>query len=129
MTTIYAHYFEQLVFKFSLEDEARRKTPAWLKTSPFPPLPPRRAIEESHRLLSKMLGPFESGMEPEFLACALKSFDYLPGDHWYYEVSWAVWPRDWVGDRSSISVPILMTGESPSFEIFKYENRHLAYKG
>jgi len=127
MTKIYTHYFEQFVFKFSLGDAARSKTPEWSKVDPFPPLPPRKSIEESRRLLEKMLGKFESGMEPEFSACTLRPFDYMTDGHWFYEVSWAVWPRDWVGDRSVISVPVLMNGESPSFEVFKYEDRHLAY--
>ncbi|WP_146151778.1 hypothetical protein [Ahniella affigens] len=128
MTTMYSHYFEQLIFKFRLSGVGGNDSPEWNQSSPFPPLSPRAAIQESSLLLERMLGPFEPASKPEVHECALAPIGVPPGNRWYYKVSWWVWPRDRIGDRTSVAVPVLMSGKSPEFEVFEYKDLEAAYR-
>jgi hypothetical protein len=91
-------------------------------------LPPRKAIEISKGKLLELLKDFPWA-EPEFHSCALKNSGEYEGDFWYYEIEWMVWPAELDGsDRSGITVPVMLNGQVPLQEVFKYEDRAKAWR-
>ncbi len=127
MLKVYAYYFETLVFRFSVGPDDIPETPAWLDTEDFPPLSPRAAIETSRLVVLDMLKDYPCA-EPGFHACALKKTHDSDRGWWYYEVEWRVYPPEY-GDRSSLTVPVLLNGRVPAYDVFDYEDRALAWQG
>lgn len=123
---IFSYYFEELLFKFSLGPECGANQCPWRENEDFPQLPPREAIEISKASLIKMLKDYPAGSEPEFHSCALKNNE--SEGFWYYDVSWMVWPPDYDSDKSEINVPVMLNGQCPPYEVFKYEDRLNAWK-
>ena len=70
---IFSYYFEELLFKFSLDVECGANKFPLLDNEDFPRLPPRDAMAISKTLLKKLLKDYPEGFEPEFHSCALKN--------------------------------------------------------
>ncbi|WP_162997733.1 hypothetical protein [Pseudomonas sp. LTJR-52] len=126
MPKIYSYYFEELVFKFTFDLKDGAGSPEWRESEEFPPLPPRLAITASRVAILEMLRAYPYA-EPEFHSCALKRASEFEGAWWYYEIDWMVWPPD-EGDRSGVNVPVMLNGQIPSYEVFKYEDRASAWR-
>lgn len=126
MPKIYSYYCEELVFKFSFGSNEGANNPPWLENEDFPPLSPREAIAVSKLAVLEMLRAYPYA-EPQFHACALKKTSAFEGGWWYYDIDWKVYPPDY-GDRSGVNVPVMLNGQVPSFEVFKYEDRSSAWK-
>lgn len=124
----YSYYFEELVFKFSLDRSQEANSVQWLQDEDFPPLPPRQAIALSKITLARMLESYPWA-EPEFDACALTKTRDGDGEWWYYLISWMVWPPECDGgDPCQITVPVMLSGESSRYQVFKWEDRLNAWK-
>ena len=125
---LYSYYFEEVVFKFSLDRSQETYSTQWLPGEDFPPLPPRQAIAQSKITLARMLASYPWA-EPTFDACALKKARDGDGEWWYYLISWMVWPLECDGgDRGQITVPVLLSGESPPYQVFSWDERMAAWK-
>ncbi|WP_139165661.1 hypothetical protein [Chromobacterium amazonense] len=128
MPKVYSYYSEELLLKFSIDNSAGANEPSWQETENYPPLPPREAIEISRLTLLLILKDYPWA-EPEFHSCALKRTSEYEGNWWYYDIDWMVWPPEQDGsDRSGINVPVMLNGKVPPYEVFKYEDRVLAWK-
>ena len=126
ITQHFSYYFTEIGFAFQLSRDARQ--PQWRENEAFPPLPPRKAIAVSKLTLEKMLVAY-SASDPEFHACTLRQTRDREGEWWYYEISWFVYPPECNGgDRGTITVPVMFNGESPPYEMFKWEDRITAWK-
>ncbi|WP_409303571.1 hypothetical protein [Pseudomonas sp. KCJK8993] len=126
MLKIYSYYFEELVFKFPFGANEGADNPPWNENEDFSPLSPRVAIAVSRLALFDMLRAYPYA-EPKFHSCALKKVNDSDCSWWYYDVEWMVYPPE-CGDRSSISVPVMLNGRVPPFEVFKYEDRFSAWR-
>jgi hypothetical protein len=126
MTKFYSYYFEETCFAFSFDYEQLAASPSWCVDDPFPPLPPRRAIEASRACLEQMLKGYQLP-DPDFCACTLKQQSKYEGSKWYYVISWFVYPPELDSDRGSIDVPVLMNGECPPFKMYAYDDRLAAW--
>ncbi len=128
MLKVYSYYFEELLFKFSFGKEEGADSPPWLANEDFPPLSPREAIEASKTAVSEMLKAYPWA-EPQFYSCALKRTSENDDGWWYYDVDWMVWPPECDGgDQSGINVPVMLNGQVPPYEVFKYEDRFKAWE-
>lgn len=127
MHKIYSYYSEEILIMFSIDKDAFLDFPLWLETEDYPPLPPREAIDISKRTILEILRQYPWA-EPEFMSCALKQLSKCEGS-WYYDIDWVVWPPEENGsDRCAMNVPVMLNGEVPPFEIFKYEDRINAWQ-
>jgi len=126
MLKLYSYYFEEIIFKFAFGKNEGAENPLWLESEDFPPLSPRQAIAVSKLTVLEMLGLYPYA-DPQFHACALKKGSESENGWWYYDIEWMVYPPEY-GDRSVINVPVMLNGQVPSYELFKYEDRSSAWK-
>lgn len=128
MIKVYSYYFEELLFKFSLRNDAGDGCPQWLEDEAFPPLSPRDAIAASKAVALEILSAYPWA-DPTLASCALKRTSHLDSGWWYYDIDWWVWSPDNDGsDRSGLNIPVMLNGKVPPFEIFKYADRASAWK-
>lgn len=124
----FSYYEEELLFKFLIDEEGGAGECAWSEQEDYPSLPPRKAIEISKGKLLELLKEYPWA-EPQFHSCALKNTSNHEGGFWYYDIEWMVWPPEQDGsDRSVISIPVMLNGQIPPYEVFKYEDRSNAWK-
>lgn len=117
----YSYYSDELAFQFCLDTEQGADTPIWEQEADYPPLSPRKAIQVAQEVLHHMLRDFPYA-NPEFHSVALVKVPGAEKDWWYYEVSWSVWPSDSASDRSSIELPVLMSGRCPQYKACHYDD-------
>lgn len=124
---IYSYYFEELVFKFNLNNEEGAHEDPWSESDDFPSLSPREAMELSKEKLLELLKRYPWA-EPEFSSCSLK-YNKHEGGWWYYDIEWMVWPPEMDGsDKASINIPVMLNGKIPPFQVYKYGDRSEAWK-